>query len=1528
MDENASFDKDLDGPIPNDVEEEANSYYEKMYRGILNINKIVHLLQQMKSSSSQRQNDVYRCMIKNLFDEYAYFNKYPDRELAITSALFGQLINNLIVTSRSLGRALRYVYDSLKQQPDSKLFKFGSQALQEFVHLIPSWPSYVSLLLNIKQLKMVAPELFNHLSNANAHQKNKKAIAAYTLATEAVLAEAAAETGAAPPLFRSLNLKKLQVAASNQEVPVEKVQDKILFTINNISFDNIDSKIDVMRQTLKENYYEWFSNYIVVKRASIEPNYHPLYVLCIEKLGSKLLLQFILCETLKNCQTLLNSEKTVTSSSERTLLKNLGIWLGSLTLARDKPIKHRYLSFKDLLMEGYACGRLIVVIPFVCKVLERVKDSRVFKPPNPWLMGVMHLLAELYHYADLKLNLKFEIEVLCKNICLDIKDLEPTNKLRSSLVSEADEVSSTVSQPQAVEKMTLQLQRTLQAPSASNSSANPSAAIRSGGGNTTGSLGYPSLASYITVNPQIPLFQAQPNLKRVVHIAIERGIREIMAPVIERSVTIAEIATRDLVVKDFALEPNEERMKHSSQCMAQALAGSLASVTCRESLRLSCLTHLRSLFLQNGISEQAMPEQALYVLVAENLDAACMIMERLAGEKAIAQIDESLAENYIARKKHRMSSNQPFFDVTALTGSRYPAALPDSIRATQLGISATQMQVYEDFAKITSHTVHRATNLTSPNVSLPATPVRNVISSSGPPTSVSAAIPMNTGQTASNSVAVNAEETEGVVFKEESNAQAALDKWASFVADVEHYVKENRVKRLEDLTVNPSFSHMLRQLPAALAPYLSSDLYAIVVCQKVLQMVFTAESLLLQVCFALCLETLCAVNKKVAKEVANWVLYSDSPQKFVVAPMLALVKSNLVSLQELDMQLARFIEADYSPQMSFVVELMEHCVLTPSTACATAIDFLYSLHALTLLSEKKLLSGHAQEVYENITDRGLCPSVRATSEPALKDELSTVFTEWVRLYHHPRSNELLQLRFIADLQKQGWIQGSDTSSLFFRLATEISVENFLKQKAANQHVPLLSAYQAVDAYASLIVFLIRFCPFDDATKGSNCRLNLTTKILSIVVLVLVHSHERRRESFNQRPFFRLFSSMLRFLAAQESNLGGVYFSILSAFSSTFHTLQPLFLPGFTLAWLQLIASRNFMLKLLLAESNKGWSFYQKMLVDLFQFLAPFLRQQDSQTALVLTDSVRLIYRGTLRLLLVLLHDFPEFLSEYHFNFVDVIPANCVQLRNLILSAFPRTMRLPDPFTPNLGIDNLPEMAHSPRVLSDYTLALVNCSLKADLDNFLSSSGNVSKSPFLANLPSMLRVREGDVEDDASLRKSLNYNVSLINSLVFYTGIQATSGEHSLSAGIADALAGVVKDIDGSKRFGLSNPCICLFVHLARELDVEGRYHLFGAMANHLRYPNSHTHFFSTLLLYLFATTELEIIQEQITRVLLERLIVNRPHPYGLLITFVELTRRPQYNFWDHTNFIRCAPEIERLFESVARSISQGYSKEA
>jgi CCR4-NOT transcription complex subunit 1 len=240
------------------------------------------------------------------------------------------------------------------------------------------------------------------------------------------------------------------------------------------------------------------------------------------------------------------------------------------------------------------------------------------------------------------------------------------------------------------------------------------------------------------------------------------------------------------------------------------------------------------------------------------------------------------------------------------------------------------------------------------------------------------------------------------------------------------------------------------------------------------------------------------------------------------------------------------------------------------------------------------------------------------------------------------------------------------------------------------------------------------------------------------------------------------------------------------------------------------------------------------------------------------------------------------------------------------------MTLPDPFTPNLKIDLLPEIQQSPPVLSNVVGPLEG--MRADLDAFLQG-----QSPdFLANLLPRL-YKKGSSEVDTPR----------VNSLVLYVGIKAIA--RLQNAQIAQALA--------------HTPEMEILQKLM-EFDDRGRYVSLNAIANQLRYPSSHTHYFSCVTLFLFSETKNVAVKEQVTRVLLERLIVHRPHPvsippsfsllncchnlllltlfcisflqWGLLITFIELIKNQRYHFWSH-NFTRCATEIEKVFESVARS---------
>ena len=87
------------------------------------------------------------------------------------------------------------------------------------------------------------------------------------------------------------------------------------------------------------------------------------------------------------------------------------------------------------------------------------------------------------------------------------------------------------------------------------------------------------------------------------------------------------------------------------------------------------------------------------------------------------------------------------------------------------------------------------------------------------------------------------------------------------------------------------------------------------------------------------------------------------------------------------------------------------------------------------------------------------------------------------------------------------------------------------------------------------------------------------------------------------------------------------------------------------------------------------------------------------------------------------------------------------------------------------------------------------------------------------------------------------------------------------------------------------------------------------MVLHLRYPNAHTHWFSSLMLHLFSEVPAGRFREIMTKVLLERFCVHRPHPWGAMITFIELLRNPKYEFGNQ-DFLRIAPEVTLLLESV------------
>eukprot|EP00357_Protocruzia_adherens_P000890 CAMPEP_0115022650 /NCGR_PEP_ID=MMETSP0216-20121206/31709_1 /TAXON_ID=223996 /ORGANISM="Protocruzia adherens, Strain Boccale" /LENGTH=1059 /DNA_ID=CAMNT_0002395439 /DNA_START=131 /DNA_END=3307 /DNA_ORIENTATION=- len=153
----------LVSPPPNaaKIEELANKYFQMVYMGEMTITDMIDLMTRFKNSENSRETEVFACMIHNLFDEYRFFNKYPEKELKITGELFGAIIQNQLVSGITLGIALRYVLDALRR--GGKLFRFGKFALEQFQSRLFEWPDYCNLLVKIENLAKEKPEIIDRI---------------------------------------------------------------------------------------------------------------------------------------------------------------------------------------------------------------------------------------------------------------------------------------------------------------------------------------------------------------------------------------------------------------------------------------------------------------------------------------------------------------------------------------------------------------------------------------------------------------------------------------------------------------------------------------------------------------------------------------------------------------------------------------------------------------------------------------------------------------------------------------------------------------------------------------------------------------------------------------------------------------------------------------------------------------------------------------------------------------------------------------------------------------------------------------------------------------------------------------------------------------------------------------------------------------------------------------------------------------------------------------------------------------------
>lgn len=384
--------------------------------------------------------------------------------------------------------ALFQTLEALRQKPGTKMLLFGVTALDRFKCQLKEYSGFAQAVNQLSEnWFQVMPSLQEFVQYAcrgeeapgakNAQAQSSKAGRAGAAGAQTQGAQRAPGGVPGSASLQNTNIAILLSGGATEAervvAPPESVQDKVFFLFNNLSKNSAAEKVDELKRLLggSGEYLAWAAQYLVVKRVSTESNFHAVYSEFVDLVALDSFSTAVLAETYRNIKILLRSDKGSANFSDRTLLKNLGHWLGLRTLAKNRPILSEDLDLKTLIYEAYnrSTEDMLYVIPFVAKILESANQSVVFRPPNPWLVGILAVLAELQREENVKLNLKFEIEVLCKSLAVDLNTLPAVSFLHDR--SRLGDVESQLEKPASTTAVTTAPASTAAASAAPASSA-------------------------------------------------------------------------------------------------------------------------------------------------------------------------------------------------------------------------------------------------------------------------------------------------------------------------------------------------------------------------------------------------------------------------------------------------------------------------------------------------------------------------------------------------------------------------------------------------------------------------------------------------------------------------------------------------------------------------------------------------------------------------------------------------------------------------------------------------------------------------------------------------------------------------------------------------------------------------------------------------------------------------------------------------------------------------------------------------
>ena len=273
---------------------------------------------------------------------------------------------------------------------------------------------------------------------------------------------------------------------------------------------------------------------------------------------------------------------------------------------------------------------------------------------------------------------------------------------------------------------------------------------------------------------------------------------------------------------------------------------------------------------------------------------------------------------------------------------------------------------------------------------------------------------------------------------------------------------------------------------------------------------------------------------------------------------------------------------------------------------------------------------------------------------------------------------------------------------------------------------------------------------------------------------------------------------------------------------------------------------------------------------------------------------------------MLSNSYPDFISNYYYQLITCLSGetnNFIQLKNLILSATPKNIAIPDI---EFGITNNEEddktedsnsngdnnsinsnnnnysstIKKTATILFDTGSFLEKNEIKAIIDNYI----NEEKENQLENLVKALEVIEdekGVAQKGKNIKEEIQKETNnkklnqIVNAIIIYWS--QSKHKHNLSEKSIKSKGIIFK----------------FYLYLLNKLNESQRNLLINAILNSLRFPCIQTMSYSLLLQELFFEIKNDEIKEHILNNLLERLLY-KPLPWGIRYTMVSLYKKEKF----------------------------------